>query len=119
MMFCSRCENELPAAPAVGVPAPPGGVIIPGHGLPRIATHAHAAGPAHRRSPRVLRVRAAAPPLPPPTVAPPPPELRLFNAPAISDAFAYLIGMTSETNSEGTATSISSISSSIRLTFSA
>ena len=56
--------------------------------------------------------------VPPPTEAPPPPELRLFNALAISVAFAYLIGITSDTNSEGTATSMSLISSSIRLTFS-
>jgi hypothetical protein len=54
----------------------------------------------------------------PPIVAPPPPELKLFSAPAISEAFAYLIGITSETNSYGTATSIRSISSNIRLMFS-
>ena len=58
--------------------------------------------------------------MPPPTLAPPPPLLlKLFNALAMSDAFAYLIGMTSYTNSEGIATSILATISSIRLTFSA
>ena len=64
---------------------------------------------------RVLRVPVVPPP---PTDVPPPPELKLFSALAMSEAFAYLIGMTSETNSEGIATSICLISSSIRLTFS-
>src|SRR5712671_221426 len=56
--------------------------------------------------------------LPPPTVAPPPPELRLLIALAISEALAYLIGMTSDTYSEGTEISISLSISSMRLTFS-
>ena len=62
---------------------------------------------------RLVRVPVLAP-----MDVPPPPELKLFKALAISEAFAYLIGMTSETYSEGTATSISLISSNMRLTFS-
>ena len=56
--------------------------------------------------------------LPPTVMPPPPPVLRLFNALAISEAFAYLIGMTSETYSEGMATLTLATSSSMRLTFS-
>jgi hypothetical protein len=56
--------------------------------------------------------------LPPPTDLPPPPELKLFSALAISEAFACLIGMTSDTYSEGVATSTLATNSEMRLTFS-
>ena len=52
------------------------------------------------------------------TVVPPLPP-RLFNALAMSSASAYLMGMTSEINSELPPMSTRSIISSIRLTFSA
>jgi len=52
------------------------------------------------------------------TVAPPPPVLKLFKAAEISEASAYLIGITSDVYSAGTATSISLINSSMRFTFS-
>jgi hypothetical protein len=54
----------------------------------------------------------------PPTLVPPPPVLRLFKALAISAANAYLMGITSETKFDSTTTSMRSIISSMRFTFS-
>src|SRR4051812_29524758 len=112
-LLINRDKRSVKLAAPPGVVAAPGVVIQPAYGLaeppglfmppmPPARLAPLESAPA-RVVPRVVPRELPMLPPPPPLL---PPAPRLFNASAISLAFAYLIGMTSETNSDGTFASI-------------